>query len=297
MSDVSSVTKYFPKAKEGFATTLSSSISSGATTVPLNSVSGYTNGDTVALVVDPEVSTKKQVFTGVVDTSGTQITNVVWTEGTNVAHSAGATVADYTTATHMSMISTGMLQEHSPGGAHTTDTISEKTSGAGVTVDGVKLKDGTIQTADAISPVYTSNPYKFSVYLTSAHNVGTSATKVNFDTKNFDTGSNVDVTTNKGRFTAPVDGFYQFNANVYVSTAGTGTSINILLYKNGSVITRGSKIIAAAANDPAATVSAFLRLSANDYIEVYVSTAVAVKALSASAASDNTFSGFLVSTT
>ena len=34
--------------------------------------------------------------------------------------------------------------EHSQAGAHTTDTISEKTAAAGVTVDGVLIKDNTI---------------------------------------------------------------------------------------------------------------------------------------------------------
>ena len=44
----------------------------------------------------------------------------------------------------------GILAEHSQAGAHTTDTINEKTEDAGVTVDGVKLKDSTV-TTDTIS--------------------------------------------------------------------------------------------------------------------------------------------------
>ena len=124
MATVSSVIKHFPSAEEGFTTQLASSISSGATTVPLNSVSGYANGEVVAFVVDPTDASKKQAFTGTVDTAGVQITNVVWTEGSNQTHTAGvqitnvvwtegsnqthtagATVVDYATATHISILS------------------------------------------------------------------------------------------------------------------------------------------------------------------------------------------------
>jgi hypothetical protein len=125
MANVSSVTKHFPSAKEGFTTTLASSISSGAATLPLNSVTGYNNGEVAVLVVDPG-NDSKQVCTGTVDTGGVQLTGVVWTEGTNVAHTAGATVVDYVAATHMSMVSKGILEEHKESGAHgdiTADSI------------------------------------------------------------------------------------------------------------------------------------------------------------------------------
>lgn len=120
MSDVSAATKHFPTAKEGFTTTLASTISSGAATVPLNSVTGFSNGETVVLVVDPTDASKKQAFTGVVDTSGVQITGVVWTEGTNTGHTAGATVVDYETATHWALYSKGLLRDHNQSGYHKT---------------------------------------------------------------------------------------------------------------------------------------------------------------------------------
>lgn len=117
MPDLSGVTtNFFPSAKEGFTTTLNGTISSGATTVVLNSISGYTNGAVVVLVVDPTDSTKKQAFTGVVDTAGVQITGVVWTEGTNQTHTTGSTVVDYWTATHMSMVTKGILISHNQNG-------------------------------------------------------------------------------------------------------------------------------------------------------------------------------------
>lgn len=116
MATVSSVTKHWITGQEGFTTTLASTISSGATTVPLNSVSGYTNGEQVAFVIEPTDASKKQVFTGTIDTSGVQVTGVVWTEGTNQTHNAGVTVVDYWTATHQAALVKGMKVSHDDDG-------------------------------------------------------------------------------------------------------------------------------------------------------------------------------------
>lgn len=146
MPTITNVLKFFPKAKEGFTTTLASTISSGATTVPLNSVSGYSNGDTVCLVVEPTSTTAKQVFTGVIDTSGVQVTSVVWTEGTNQSHASGATVVDYATATHISIMSKGLLAEHNIDGTHNDITADSITATTGtftsLTISGVASAEG-----------------------------------------------------------------------------------------------------------------------------------------------------------
>lgn len=125
MTNVSAVTKHFPSAEEGFTTTLSSTISAGATTVGLNSLSGYTTGEVATFVVAPTVSSEKQVFTGLVDTAGLQLTNVVWTTGTNQTHAAGTTVVDYVTATHMSQTSKGILVEHNQDGTHSNTLLNK----------------------------------------------------------------------------------------------------------------------------------------------------------------------------
>lgn len=156
-TDVSSVVNHFPEAQNGFSTTLSGTITGGATTVGLTSVGSYTNGKPVVLVVDPTDASKKQTFTGTVDTSGTQITNVKWTAGTNQSHSAGATVVDYFTATVVDMICKGILVEHGQDGKHDAvtadsvviadggnlevDHILEAATGHGVTIDGFAVKD------------------------------------------------------------------------------------------------------------------------------------------------------------
>jgi len=125
MTNVSSVTKHFPSAEEGFTTTLSSTISAGATTVGVNSLSGYTTGEVATFIVAPTVASEKQVFTGVVDTAGLQLTNVVWTTGTNQTHAAGTTVVDYATATHISQMSKGILAEHNQDGTHSNTLLNK----------------------------------------------------------------------------------------------------------------------------------------------------------------------------
>lgn len=156
MANVASATKHFPVAQEGFTTTTSGSVSSGATTVGLNSVSGYTNGDPVVLVIDPSDATKKQVFTGIVDTSGVQITSVVWTEGTNQAHSAGATVVDYTAATHQALLKKGIEVEHAQDGTHTDVTATSVDTDTLVVNTGTTLPAGDIVTADLADSAVTT---------------------------------------------------------------------------------------------------------------------------------------------
>ena len=68
-------TNYFPSPQSGFTTTTSGSVGSGAATVGLNSVAGYSNGEIAVFVIDPTDVSKKQTFTGVIDTSGSQVTS------------------------------------------------------------------------------------------------------------------------------------------------------------------------------------------------------------------------------
>lgn len=166
-TSVANVTSHFPDAENGFSTTTSGSVSSGAATVGLNSTGGYTNGEPVVLVIDPTDATLKQTFTGIIDTGGVQVTSVVWTAGTNTSHAAGATVVDYATATHIAMISKGIKVEHKQTGKHgavtadslATDTISESTNGAGVTIDSALIKDGKVYGSGVYQAVhiYTAN--------------------------------------------------------------------------------------------------------------------------------------------
>ncbi len=155
MANLSGVNKYFSVAKEGFVTTTSAPVASGATTVQLTSVAGYSNGDTVVLVIDAGDVNKKQAFTGVVDTGGLQITNVVWTEGANTSHILGAPVIDYVTASHQSMTTKGLLVSHDQDGTLKTDSV-DSTQIKADAITTPKLADGAVTPEKLITGTGTS---------------------------------------------------------------------------------------------------------------------------------------------
>lgn len=111
-----------------------------------------------------------------------------------------------------------------------------------------------------------SNPYKFSVYRTAAFNSTGAFSLVQHDTELFDTNGNFDITTNKGRYTVPVSGFYWVSAQAGNSTGTAGQSSAI--YKNGSQIIQGNNIIPGGAG-VLIDVNGLLQLTAGDYIEHY----------------------------
>lgn len=115
--DLSGLTdNFFPTAQPGFTTTADGEVASGAASVVLAGTGDYEDGDIVTLTIDPADANKKQVFTGVMDLGGSQVTEVEWTEGTNQIHAAGATIADYTSATHISQVSKGIKVAHNDDG-------------------------------------------------------------------------------------------------------------------------------------------------------------------------------------
>lgn len=132
MSNVTSVVNHFSTANEGFSTTISSTVASGASTIPLSSTSGLTNGSIFVGIIEPGEE-KQQVFTGTVDTGGNQITGVTWTRGTNVEHLNGVTVVDYVSGTAHNMMTKGILVEHNQDGTHSDITAdSLEVTGAAV---------------------------------------------------------------------------------------------------------------------------------------------------------------------
>lgn len=133
-----------------------------------------------------------------------------------------------------------------------------------------------------------SNPYKFRARRTAALNSSAgNAILLPYDAEDFDTNNNLDITTNKGRYTAPVAGFYWFNA--YVNMAATSNVLS--LYKNGSVYQRGAQ------TGSGGTVSSwFVQSGANDYWEIYFFGANTV-AVDVTATLQPFFEGFLISRT
>lgn len=167
--------------------------------------------------------------------------------------------------------------------------------------DGTGLNDDAVTAPklvgiDKSNLTTDSNPYKFLVYRNSARNSGAGTfVAIEHDTKIFDTSNSVDVVTNKGRFTAPVSGFYQFNA-VAALNAGSGDSL-VCLYKNGTRYIDGNRFLSSGPINQY-QLSTIIQLVATDYIETYVYSGASVSMTVGSSPSISTqFSGFLVSRT
>lgn len=180
-----------------------------------------------------------------------------------------------------------------------TDLTEDTNPAGGDWIETVDISAGSskkVTRANFLANISTAttaiaNPYKFSVYRNASQTVSAAtATRVGFDTENFDTNGNFDSTVSQGRYTAPVDGFYFFNGRV----ENNGNNILLTyLYKNGSEVRRGNQLVIATGLS-GSVVCDLLQLTAGDYVEVWVY-------------SDNTgingganktfFSGFLVSKT
>jgi hypothetical protein len=105
----------------------------------------------------------------------------------------------------------------------------------------------------------------FSAYQSSAQSVSSGTwTKVQFQTKEFDTNSNFDNITNY-RFTPTVAGYYQITSGI--STNGQSSQIYVGIYKNGSLWKR-TGIVNSAPDGITMSVLVYCN-GTTDYIETY----------------------------
>jgi len=159
------------------------------------------------------------------------------------------------------------------------------------------LAAGTGQNTNSIQAGKLTNPYKFSVYRSASVTKTTATQKVPFNTELFDTNNNFDSTTNF-RYTVPVSGFYQINAQVTIGSAGMGATEwgETQLYKNGAslVVSTRENGSGDANKIPRPAISTILQLSASDTLEVY-SVSGGVYRDIVGGSGQTYFSGFLVS--
>lgn len=137
-----------------------------------------------------------------------------------------------------------------------------------------------------------ANPYKFCVYRNAAYNWGSGAfAKISFDTEVFDTNNNFA----SSKYTAPVNGFYQFNARTYTSAGSGGNAYIISIYKNGVQYANGTgNIQGSGTSGFGLALSEFMQLTAGDYMEIYV---YGNGNVGVTGTTGNMFAGFLVSRT
>jgi|LakMenE01Jun11ns_1017448.scaffolds.fasta_scaffold9622545_3 hypothetical protein len=161
-------------------------------------------------------------------------------------------------------------------GKATTDTLTNKTLTA-PTITGA-----TITVAATAAPA-------FSAYANSATTLTNSAsTKIVFGTVVFDTNSNY----SSSRFTPTVAGYYQINAVVSYASGGAASNW-ISIYKNGSELYRGQRLLTASSANMGITANTIVQFNGTtDYVEVYVFTNGG--SVSTATTFDSSFSGAMV---
>jgi len=137
------------------------------------------------------------------------------------------------------------------------------------------IYDGTnFQLLSQISNVFGNNPYQFSAYRNAALNSNAGTLVFPFDTENYDTNNNFDITTNKGRYTVPITGYYLFTAGL-THTINERTIISLLV--GGAGVRRGQDT-QSTAGPTSVVISAILYLTKDQYVEleIYKVTATAM---------------------
>lgn len=161
--------------------------------------------------------------------------------------------------------------------------------------DGTGIATGAITSAkisgiDKSLTTTDSNPYKFKVRRVAALSLGSSSfQKITFDTEDYDTNSNF----TGGTYTAPVTGYYQFNARASFSATTLGL---LALYKNGSIVSRGSHNSNSAGNVLGVVYNDIVSATAGDTFDIYAFYD-GTGAFEVGTGQQPYFSGFLVSRT
>lgn len=185
----------------------------------------------------------------------------------------------------------------------TTDTISEYTAANGVTVDGLNIKDGKLNTnnsvvtanitAASVTPAQWTNPYCFRAYASGATTIADAApTKVLLATENYDYNNNFATST----YTAPVAGVYHFDGRLEFATAiASGVAAFPAVYVNGAEAFRGSTLgTGTFTTGSFTTISSDILLAAGDTVDFYMYQDSAGTEDAITGSSKTFFSGHLV---
>ena len=155
------------------------------------------------------------------------------------------------------------------GGSMSSVIISGDTSGA-ITLAAPAVSGTNTATLPAATGtvMVSGNMPAFSAYNSNSQSVSNASyTKIQFNTKEFDTNSCYDNTTNY-RFTPTVAGYYQVNLAIG-NGSGNATGYTLaLIYKNGSQFK--ANLVQPSVNGPSSMVSAIIQMNGStDYLEGY----------------------------
>jgi hypothetical protein len=186
-----------------------------------------------------------------------------------------------------------------------TNTLTLPASTGTVTVLG-NTSTGSGSIVLATSPTITGLTFTsastaapaFSAYASSNLNVTSGTiTKVTCDTKEFDTASCYDNTTNY-RFTPNVAGYYQVTVQVYYNTnASSPSSFYNLIYKNGAAVKTNFLYATTSILLGQAPLTALISMNGTtDYLEFYARSSGGTSTFFASGATNTFFQAFLART-
>ena len=158
-----------------------------------------------------------------------------------------------------------------------TDTISESTTGSGVTIDGLKIKDtgiqvGGLEGVNIDSSGHVTMPYQ-PAFMAHANEGGSEY----FAGGSIPSFSNITLNPgnhfNGSRFTAPIAGQYLFSFSILSGSSGDYGLIQFI--KNGSSFVfniNWTQVYATTNNDKVASATKIISLSADDYVELEINS-------------------------
>ena len=203
------------------------------------------------------------------------------TNGTTVVLTTGATSGDLIT-TESFLVSSVLNAIPATAGSIsstylassltlTTPAIAGSTSGSITLAAPAVAGTNTATLPAATGTVMVSgNMPAFSAYCNSAQTLSAgTTTKIQINTKVFDTANCFDATTNY-RFTPNVAGYYQVNANLFTTAITTTPAVlATLIYKNGTDYA-GAQLVSNGTNRTNSIVSRIIYMNGTtDYIEMY----------------------------
>ena len=275
---MASANDMFQKVGRATATTLSApGYTTGDSSVNIGSTTNWPTDTGVTFAIDvvdaagERIAGTYNVFRGRV-AGASQVDQVVYEGGdAHRSYPSGATTRVYILVSSYrdNRMADGLMISHNQDGTIKGPSVVTALTGQTLPAD-------TVTTPAIVDASVTvgklTNPYKFCAYRSAAGPTVPAATwtTIVLDAEEFDTNS--DFNTANGRFTAPLDGYYQIDVQVALASTGFTSGANAIgaIYKNGSSIIQSASTVGSgsATAQPRFNMSRLFKLTAGDYLEI-----------------------------
>lgn len=134
------------------------------------------------------------------------------------------------------------------------------------------FNDGTGIADAAITSEHLNATIACRAYRSGAQTIEVGTEKVLLETENFDLGADFDTANN--RFVAPLTGYYQVNGSTGLNNVNAlDDQVLVYIYGNGAPLAQNNAYAVAAGDDPLASVSDIVSVTAGQFIELYIQNA------------------------